>query len=125
MIGNMEGLAQNSNTWAEIKQTLERSKAIGAQLSLICKAHGRITNVSKGSDFMHLDQNGCSSNCFQRRPPVVNSASQQQQQQPKMVMPIPAPVPIRPQNPHPGIILYPVSLQPQQLQLQQSLSLIN
>jgi hypothetical protein len=60
MIGNMEGLAQGSETWEEISRTLLRMGCIGEELSLKCKDHGLITKVSVGSDFNKIGKGGCS-----------------------------------------------------------------
>lgn len=50
VIGNIDFLARNSDTWKDIKDKLEIQENIGVALPLQCQRHGNITNVSYSLD---------------------------------------------------------------------------
>ncbi|KAF8770165.1 NFX1-type zinc finger-containing protein 1 [Argiope bruennichi] len=63
-IGNFGLLAEKSNLWKNIVETLESKKSIGPSLLLMCQNHPDISRaVTNDSDFDFVPEGGCTKQC--------------------------------------------------------------
>jgi hypothetical protein len=64
IMGNMSQLCSDSKLWRQIKTSLEKQKALGAELPLRCCIHqDQVTRVKSHVDFYAVAEGGCSKRC--------------------------------------------------------------
>ncbi|KAJ9573473.1 hypothetical protein L9F63_009133, partial [Diploptera punctata] len=64
IIGNMDDLSKSSDTWKNVKSSLDQQNAIRTSLTLSCEIHhDEKTDVSCARDFSKVQEGGCSLMC--------------------------------------------------------------